>query len=155
VAQGRKLRDDLWLRVASWLRDDFPIFGCPDDDLNYELAGELSSTRLRFDSNGELVVEDKDSMRKRLGHSPDWADALSMTFAPTPQPMGLILMERGLMGPARRSPGPGPHSPRPSYGHRVWAEDLDDEAPTDLNWDADKERAAAGELPIGPRPLRL
>ena len=64
-------------------------------------------------------------------------------------------LTRGLMGPARTSPGPGPATPRPRYGHRVWAEDLDDEAHTVLNWDSDKERAATGELPIGPRPPRL
>jgi hypothetical protein len=94
-------------------------------------------------------------MKKRLGHSPDLADALCCTFAPVAQPMGLILMERGLMGPARTSPGPGPAMPRPRYSHRIWAEDLDDEAPADLNWDTQKEAAALGELPIGPRPPRL
>jgi len=36
----------------------------------------------RIDSNGCLVVEDKDSMRKRLGQSPDLADALCCTFCP-------------------------------------------------------------------------
>jgi hypothetical protein len=114
--------------------------------------------QLRFDSDGLLVVESKDDMKRRLGHSPDLADALCVTFCPVVQPMGLILMERGLMGPARRSPGPGPYSPRPTYGERVWAEDLAEYAATNApppGWDAAKEQVATGELWLGPRPPRL
>jgi len=56
---------------------------------------------------------------------------------------------------AAPSAGPGPSSPRPSYGNRVFAGDIDDDAHAEVNWDAQKEAAATGELPIGPRPSRL
>jgi len=155
AAQGRKLRDFLWLRCATWLRDDSPIFGCPDDMLNLELAGELSSTKLRVDSDGLLVVESKDDMKRRLGHSPDLADALCCTFAPVVQPLGLIDMTRAFMGPVRRSPGPGPSTPRASFGPRLFAEDLEEETQEPPpGWDEAKVQAATGELRLGPRPER-
>jgi len=80
-AKPRLLRDYLWLEVARWLREEQPVF-CADDAQSCEdLAGELASVGYRLDSNGHLVVEDKDSMRKRLGQSPDLADGLCNTFA--------------------------------------------------------------------------
>lgn len=81
-AKPRLLRDYLWLEVAQWLRDSQPVF-CADDPGGCEdLAGELASVGYGLDSNGQLVVEDKDHMRKRLGHSPDLGDALCCTFCP-------------------------------------------------------------------------
>jgi hypothetical protein len=82
--RAKRLRDWLWLEVATWLRDEAPIFtwtsveehqGCED------LAGELASVTYDLDSSGCIVVESKDDMKKRLGHSPDLADALGCSFA--------------------------------------------------------------------------
>ena len=81
-ATPRLLRDYLWLEVARWLREDAPVFCAPDRGACEDLAGELASVGYRLDSQGHLVVEDKDSMRKRLGQSPDLADGLCCTFAP-------------------------------------------------------------------------
>jgi hypothetical protein len=78
----RRLRDYLWLEVARWLRDEQPVFGAPDRQACQDLAGELASVCYGIESNGLLVVEDKDAMRKRLGHSPDLADALCCSFCP-------------------------------------------------------------------------
>ena len=69
--------------MARWLREDAPVFAwtTPAERQACEaLAGELASVTYGLDSTGRLVVEDKDSMRKRLGHSPDLADALGTTF---------------------------------------------------------------------------
>jgi len=79
-AQGRLLRDYLWLEMARWLREDAPVFGAEDRQACEDLAGELASVTYGLDSNGGIIVEDKDSLRKRLGHSPDLADALACTF---------------------------------------------------------------------------
>lgn len=81
-AQGAKLRDYLWLAVADWLRDEAPSFGAVDSDLAEDLAGELVSTKFKLDANGCIVVERKEDMKKRLGHSPDIADSLCLTFSP-------------------------------------------------------------------------
>jgi len=82
-AQGRTMRDYLWLEAARWLRDEAPVFALADRQIAEDLAGELCSVKYKPDSQGRLVVEDKDSMKKRLGHSPDLADGLNCTFAPS------------------------------------------------------------------------
>jgi hypothetical protein len=79
----RKLRDYLWLEVAKWLRDESPVFAwrTPEERQHAEdLVGELSSVVYDIDSNGLIVVESKDEMRRRLGHSSDLADALCVSF---------------------------------------------------------------------------
>lgn len=81
-AKPRLLRDYLWLEMAAWLRNDQPVFCAEDHGACEDLAGELASVGYKLDSYGQLVVEDKDSMRKRLGQSPDLADALGCTFSP-------------------------------------------------------------------------
>jgi phage terminase large subunit len=81
-AKPRLLRDYLWLEVAQWLREEAPVFCAEDRGACDDLAGELASVGYGVDSHGCLVVEDKDHMRKRLGHSPDIGDALCCTFAP-------------------------------------------------------------------------
>jgi phage terminase large subunit len=80
-AQGRIMRDYLWIEMARWLREDEPAF-LIDKDLAEDLAGELASVKYGIDGKGFLVVEMKDQMRKRLGRSPDLADSLALTFAP-------------------------------------------------------------------------
>jgi hypothetical protein len=80
-ARPRLLRDYLWLAVAQWLREEAPVFCAEDRGACEDLAGELASVGYRIDSHGCLVVEDKDSIRKRLGQSCDLADALGCTFA--------------------------------------------------------------------------
>jgi phage terminase large subunit len=81
-AQPHRLRDYLWLAVARWLREESPVFCAADRQSNQDLAGELASVKYAINSEGRLVVEDKASMRKRLGLSPDLADALCASFCP-------------------------------------------------------------------------
>ena len=80
-AQPRLLRDQLWLAMAQWLREDAPVFCAEDRGACEDLAGELASVGYGLDSQGHLVVEDKDHIRKRLGHSCDLADGLGCTFS--------------------------------------------------------------------------
>ena len=47
-----------------------------------ELDQELTETQYEIRSDGRIQIEDKDDLKKRLGRSPDRADALAMTFAP-------------------------------------------------------------------------
>jgi hypothetical protein len=77
----RLLRDALWLEMARWCREESPVFCCVAREHNEDLAGELCTPTYRIDSSGRIVVEPKDAMKKRLGHSPDLADALGCTFA--------------------------------------------------------------------------
>lgn len=81
-AQGGKLRDYLWLEGARWVAQEAPSFGMLDPEIAEDLAAELSTVKYRIDSSGRLIVESKDEMKKRLGHSPDIADSVLLTFAP-------------------------------------------------------------------------
>lgn len=81
-AKPRLLRDYLWLEMARWLREEAPVFCASNRTSNMDLAGELASVGYGLDSQGHLVIEDKDHMRKRLGHSPDLSDGLGCTFVP-------------------------------------------------------------------------
>jgi phage terminase large subunit len=89
-AKPRLLRDYLWLEMAEWLRSAQPVFCAEDHGACEDLAGELASVGYSLDSYGQLVVEDKDHMRKRLGHSPDLADALGCTFSPSRPKLGTM-----------------------------------------------------------------
>jgi hypothetical protein len=63
-----------------WLLDG----GSIPNDAQLEL--ELTSRDFGHNDKGQLVLERKKDMKKRLGVSPDWADALYLTFAePVPK----------------------------------------------------------------------
>lgn len=51
----------------------------PIDD---ELTQELHETRWKRRSNGDIIIEPKEDIKKRLGRSPDKADGLALTFFP-------------------------------------------------------------------------
>ena len=71
-----RLRDELWMSVKDWLGTR--AVKLPKDEA---LRHELVAPRYTFTSAGKVVVESKDSMRKRGMRSPDLADALCLTFA--------------------------------------------------------------------------
>jgi hypothetical protein len=73
---ANKLRDELWMAAKDWLATR--SVKLPKDDM---LRMELVAPRYTFTSSGKLVVESKDSMRKRGQRSPDLADSLCLTFA--------------------------------------------------------------------------
>lgn len=71
-----RLRDELWFEGREWLqRRDCRL--CDDDGL----IGELTTPRYTVMSNGKIVVERKDELKKRGVASPNRADAWLLTFA--------------------------------------------------------------------------
>jgi hypothetical protein len=62
-------------RCRQWLIDGGSI---PDDP---QLETELTSREYQHDNKDRLQLEKKSDMKKRMGCSPDWADALFLTFA--------------------------------------------------------------------------
>lgn len=73
-----RLRDELWWSMREYLQKrDVRM---PRHDM---LKGDLIAPTYQYNSNGKVKVESKDSMKssKRLGRSPDFADALGCTFA--------------------------------------------------------------------------
>lgn len=52
----------------------------PRDD---ELSAELTTRKYSLTSSDKLILERKDEFKKRIGRSPDRADALALAFAPS------------------------------------------------------------------------
>ena len=72
------LRDQLWWSCREWLRTDSGAMLPPDEMLVEELATPTYEV-----TNGKIRVMKKDVMRDLLKRSPDRADALCLTFAPS------------------------------------------------------------------------
>ncbi len=70
-------RAEMWDTAKSWLTQELPVQIPPDEDL----LTELCSVNKRYDGKGRLLLESKDEVKKRLGRSPDKADAFVLTFA--------------------------------------------------------------------------
>ncbi len=55
----------------------------PDDE---DLQDELAQLKYKIvSSTGKIRIQEKDEMRKRLGHSPDRADSLMLAYATPPE----------------------------------------------------------------------
>ncbi len=76
------LRSELWWNLRELLdpnpkSNPTPI-SLPRDD---ELLGDLSGIKYKYTSRGQIRVESKDEMKKRIKRSPDRADAVALAFA--------------------------------------------------------------------------
>lgn len=67
-------RTEMWLEMAKAVKGALQL---PRID---ELVAELTTPTYTF-LNGQFVLEEKDQIKKRLGRSPDIADALALTYA--------------------------------------------------------------------------
>jgi hypothetical protein len=84
----RNLRSQLWWMVREMLDPaNNPVLALPPDD---KLTGDLTTPKYTYMSNGDIVVESKDEIRKRIGRSTDSADCVMLAcYAPiAPQPAG-------------------------------------------------------------------
>lgn len=73
-------RAEMWDNLRDWMAGDVQIPNL--DELHADLtAPAWGKGQTRFKSNNELVIESKDSIRERLGFSPDMGDAAALTFA--------------------------------------------------------------------------
>ena len=70
-------RAEMWNNAAVWLNQELPVQLPPDEDL----LNELCSVNKKYDARGRLLLESKEDVKKRLGRSPDKADAFVLTFA--------------------------------------------------------------------------
>lgn len=81
-AQDRRYynkRTEMWVRMRDWVKKG----GCLPNDP--QLLEELLMPRIFF-HGGVFRLEAKEDIKKRLGRSPDRADALAQTFADVDQP---------------------------------------------------------------------
>ena len=70
-------RAEMWDELRIWLSGEQKV-ELPNDE---NLANELCAVNKKYDSRGRLQLEEKEEIKKRLGKSPDMADALALTFA--------------------------------------------------------------------------
>lgn len=68
-------RAEMWFEMAAWVKRGGKL---PNDP---QLARELTSIHYKVSKNGKVFLESKEDLKKRLGFSPDRADALALTFA--------------------------------------------------------------------------
>jgi hypothetical protein len=67
-------RSEMWFEMAEWVKRGGQLPNIP------ELMGDLTTPQYTF-QNGKFRLEEKEQIRKRLGRSPDYGDALALTFA--------------------------------------------------------------------------
>lgn len=68
----------MWGDMGEWIGSDITP-SIPDND---QLHGDLTSvSKDKYTSNGQLKLEPKDEVKRKLGRSPDDGDALALTFA--------------------------------------------------------------------------
>ena len=67
-------RAEMWFLMAEWIKRGGALPNVP------ELVAELTVPTYSF-KNGKFIVEPKDQIKERLGSSPDYADALCLSFA--------------------------------------------------------------------------
>lgn len=75
-AKYKNKKAEMWGETAEWLADT-PC-SIPDVD---SIQTDLCCVTYKYNSNTQIVLEDKDSLRKRGFKSPDEAEALVLTFA--------------------------------------------------------------------------
>lgn len=95
---------EMGYRCRQWIMDGGSIY-----DEN-DLEEQLTTRDYWHDAKDRLVLEPKDDLKKRLGISPDWADALYLTFA---QAVPKREIQRGELDrlPGQRTPRAGDYNP--------------------------------------------
>lgn len=72
------LRELLEENLSKFLQGEPGHIELPNDDI---LIKQLSSRKYKIDSKGRIELESKDEMKRRIGESPDRADAVIYSFA--------------------------------------------------------------------------
>lgn len=78
-------RAEMWFAMAKWVKEGGALPKIP------ALVAELTVPTFSYRGD-QFLIEPKEQIKKRLGRSPDLADALALTFAypVTPKPRGLL-----------------------------------------------------------------
>ena len=87
-------RAEIWFEMAAWIQRGGVLSKIP------ELVGELTTPTYTF-HKGKFLLEEKDQVKKRLGRSPDLADALALTFGMVDMPGGEMATATGGLQPGK------------------------------------------------------
>lgn len=105
-------RAEMYFTCREWLRKGGSLPNIPD------LITELSAPTYKFNVAGKILLEPKEDIKKRLGKSPDLADALILTFAENIQPS---MSSRQLYADMNDSPLSGYED---TYQQQKWADGI-------------------------------
>jgi phage terminase large subunit len=92
-------RAEMHFELADWVKNGGALPKIP------ELVEELTAPTYWFKGD-KLILEDKDQIKARIGRSPDYADALALTFALPVLPMRRSSREGGALGAQRKRHDP-------------------------------------------------
>ena len=67
-------RSEMWFEMANWVKRGGML------PMGQKIKRELTEITYSY-MGGKFIMEDKEQLKKRLGYSPDIADALALTFA--------------------------------------------------------------------------
>lgn len=81
-------RAEMWFKMAEWVKEGGALPNVP------ALVAELTTPTYSFKGD-QFLLEPKEEIKKRLGRSPDLADALALTFA---YPVAKGRSAQGLLG---------------------------------------------------------
>lgn len=72
--QYANIRAEMWFKMAEWIKGGGALPNIP------EMIAELTTPTYSFQGD-RMLLEPKEKIKARLGRSPDYADALALTFA--------------------------------------------------------------------------
>lgn len=68
--------------MREWFNGDRPVQIPDDDSLQADLCAAVwGAAATRYNTSNELILEEKDHIKERIGASPDLGDAAALTFA--------------------------------------------------------------------------
>lgn len=74
----RNKRAEMWGQMAEWLNDENLSVDVPDSD---EIHADLCACPYERDSHDRIILWKKEKIKTEYGFSPDYGDALALTFA--------------------------------------------------------------------------
>lgn len=98
------IRAEMWFKMAEWVKNGGALPNIP------ELIAELTIPEYSFQGD-KLLMEPKEKIKARLGRSPDYADALALTFAYPVQARAKDTLESMLAQSYYGAPGQEPGAP--------------------------------------------
>jgi hypothetical protein len=76
----KRLRDELWWKAREWFMDGNCCINLPESQKK-EFIADIQDIHFKYSPTGQIVVDDKEEMKKRLEFSPDTGDAFCCTFS--------------------------------------------------------------------------
>lgn len=81
-------RSEMYFKLSMFVKENTMI------GISKDLKDELNATRYKLNDRNKIALIPKDEIKEIIGHSPDTADALALTFAMSDIPRGVSVIEK-------------------------------------------------------------